>query len=89
MHGASLAGMGLGNPNPATNGEHALLRRLAERRASPMLIDAGAHEGHWTVAALGIAPAAVIHALEPNSACLPTLDRAIRGRAEIHRSATI
>jgi FkbM family methyltransferase len=84
MHRASLAGLGFGNSDPRTNGEYSLLARLAARWESPTLIDAGAHEGEWTVAALAIEPSVSIHALEPNSACLPALERALAGRAQIH-----
>jgi FkbM family methyltransferase len=84
MHRLSLAGMGFGNSDPRTNGENALLERLAGRWDSPTLIDAGAHEGDWTLTALRLHPSASIHALEPNAECLPTLERALGGRAEIH-----
>jgi FkbM family methyltransferase len=84
LHQISIQGMGFGNYDPRRNGEYALLERLAERWDSPTLIDAGAHEGDWSAAALSVAPSASIHAIEPNPSCLDGLARTLGDRAEIH-----
>src|SRR5688572_7419794 len=38
LHRVALRGLGFGNPNPATNGEYALLGRLAAEWSSPIVI---------------------------------------------------
>jgi FkbM family methyltransferase len=68
MHRLALRGLGYGNGDPASNGEVALLRRMAKTWPSqPTILDVGAHTGEWASAVLAVAPGARIYALEPAS----------------------
>jgi FkbM family methyltransferase len=68
LHRVALRGLGYGNGDPASNGEVALLRRLAKTWSSqPTILDVGAHTGEWTGAVRAVAPGASIYALEPAS----------------------
>lgn len=84
IHRAALHGLGLGNWDPHTNGEYALLRRMAADWRSPTLIDAGAFLGAWTEVALEACPSAKIHVLEPNAASFRELNAKLGGRALLH-----
>jgi FkbM family methyltransferase len=66
MHRIALRGLGYGNSDPASNGEAALLTRIATAWPThPTILDVGAHIGEWTSAVLTVAPGASIYALEP------------------------
>jgi len=66
LHRIALRGLGYGNSDPASNGEAALLARMAKGWPNhPTILDVGAHVGEWTSAVLAVAPAASIYALEP------------------------
>ncbi|HEX4034147.1 MAG TPA: FkbM family methyltransferase [Solirubrobacteraceae bacterium] len=66
LHRIALRGLGYGNSDPASNGEAAMLARMAKGWPDrPTIIDVGAHVGEWTSAVLAVAPSASIYALEP------------------------
>ena len=66
LHRIALRGLGYGNSDPASNGETALLERMAKAWPDPpTVVDVGAHVGEWTSAVLAVAPTASIYALEP------------------------
>jgi FkbM family methyltransferase len=66
-------GMGVGDCNPARNGERAILSRwLPTRGSAPVVWDVGANEGDYTAVVRSVCPAARIFAFEPNP---PTYSR--------------
>lgn len=60
--------------NPATNGEHRLLRKVLP--GCRVVFDIGANVGDWTAAALRLAPHLAVHCFEPS----PTTFARIAGR---------
>lgn len=84
LHRTALLGLGYGNDDLATNGELALIRRLAARWPSnPTLIDVGANRGDWTLAALDVVPGAVVYALEPAAEPFAELAARVGSRANV------
>ena len=77
----SLARLGYGNGNPATNGEYRLLDELPE---SPVIFDVGAHRGDYALAALNRRESALIHCFEPAAETFRILATRIGGRARLH-----
>lgn len=55
---------GIGNDNPATNGEQRLLQRLMPRCS--VVFDVGANRGDWAALALGANPLLQLHCFEPS-----------------------
>jgi FkbM family methyltransferase len=84
LHRTALLGLGYGNDDLATNGELALIRRLAARwPRNPTLIDVGANRGDWTLAALDVVPGAAVYALEPAAEPFAELAARVGSRAKV------
>ncbi len=83
LHRVTLVGLGYGNDNAATNGEVALLRRLAATWPTrPIVVDAGANIGEWTSAVLDAAPGAAVYSLEPAAGPYGQLVQRVGTRAQ-------
>lgn len=81
LYRLALAGRGFMNGDPAWNGEHAALARLAAGWARsgvvrPVVVDVGANAGAFTAAVLARAPEARVFAVEPH----PNTVRRLAGR---------
>jgi FkbM family methyltransferase len=77
----SLARLGYGNDNPATNGEYRLLDELPEL---PTVFDVGAHRGDYAFAVLDRRPNAIVHCFEPAAETFRLLATRVGGRARLH-----
>lgn len=69
---------GENNSNPNTNGEFALLRRLAPQLQR--VVDAGAHRGDWAGHLLGMNPGVKVVCVEPHPQLAEALNRRFVGR---------
>jgi FkbM family methyltransferase len=70
------------NHDPRTNGEHALVRRLAPRLR--VVIDVGANHGDWTRYVATHAPRALVYAVEIATPTRSALRSAVDGLARVH-----
>ncbi len=84
LHRWSLARLGYGNGNPATNGEYRLLDELPE---APTVFDVGAHHGDYGLAVLNRRPNATVYCFEPAAETFQHLANQLDGRARLHRFA--
>ena len=84
VHEWSLARLGFGNSDPATNGEYRLLDDLPE---SPVVFDVGAHHGDYAAAALERRPRAAVHCFEPATETFQVLATRMAQTARLYRVA--
>jgi FkbM family methyltransferase len=80
----SLARLGYGNGNPATNGEYRLLDELPE---APTVFDVGAHHGDYAAAVLDRRPNATVYCFEPSAQTFQVLATRVGDRARLHAAA--
>lgn len=84
LHEWSLARLGVGNSDPATNGEYRLLEELPD---SPVVFDVGAHHGDYAAAVLERRPNATVHCFEPAAETFQVLATRMGDTARLHRVA--
>lgn len=84
LHEWSLARLGYGNSDPATNGEFLLLDDLSE---SPVVFDVGARHGDYAAVVLERRPGAEVHCFEPSRESFAEARRRLGGRACLHNVA--
>jgi FkbM family methyltransferase len=79
-------GMNVGAALPS--GERWVMSRLSQLVGQrPVVVDAGANQGHWSVALLAAVPEARLFAFEPSPTACGRLERALDGRAEAVNAA--
>jgi FkbM family methyltransferase len=84
LHEWSLTRLGIGNSDPATNGEYRFLEELPE---SPVVFDVGAHHGDYAAAVLERRPRATVHCFEPAAETFHILASQMRDTARLYRIA--
>jgi FkbM family methyltransferase len=80
--------MNYGDDNHATNGEVALLDRVASHLGpSPVIFDVGANVGRYAVEMTKRIPGAQLHAFEPSASAFTRLKIALGDRGRAHKLA--
>ena len=88
MHRHALLGRNYGRSGVGDSGEeHALRYATTSMVMAPVVIDVGACEGDWTVAALKQWPGAVVHAFEPAPTSYDRLVERLGDRARCVQAA--